>query len=75
MKVYLSNHEIPGWMETVSSYRLHYEEPAWSRGRWSSPREIAVCEMAVHAVFGDQKPAPGELLELELRPGTTWVWK
>ena len=79
MKVYLSCARNSG---RVTRYHLHMKSPAWmpsegehDGGLWWSQGMHFLCESAVEGVFGDQAPAPGELLELDVQPGQTWVWK
>ena len=80
MKVYLSCTRFG--RDDWTGYHLHVESPKWKPdssasggGLWWSRGMYLFCEDAIKMLFGDQTPAVGELLELDIRPGKTWVWK
>jgi hypothetical protein len=79
MKVYLS---CASYVSGYTRYHLHTKSPDWvprdgekGGGRWVSPEEFVFCAHDLWRLFGDQTPAVGELLELDVRPGKTWVWE
>jgi len=79
-KAYLSCARLIG--PYGSRYHLHTAPPDWRTsesetggGLWSSAGMVPLCKSAVERVLGDRTPAVGELLELPVRPGKTWIWK
>jgi len=68
MKAYLSCAKS---VESPPRYHLHATPPDWR----TPESEVSGCQLAVERVPGDRTPAVGELLELDVRPGKTWVWE
>ena len=65
MKVWIAN--------SGEQYFIHTQEPEWDHTieEWCPAGEY-MCHCFAESLPLDL-PAPGELLEVNLRPGTTWV--
>lgn len=78
MKVWISGDQHK--TRTTTGFRLHDLEPWWvdrtdyfGGGYWDSSMVVYLCGESVLDLFGKTTPKPGELLEMEVNPTTTWV--
>ena len=77
MKVWVSCWQEIGGRE---EFELHAHEPYWNDnakfvggGNWHDSSGIRMCRLNALEVLAEWMPEPGEVVEIELNPTTTWV--
>lgn len=82
MTAWVSCYQYRKWKgkRKETQFRLHALEPSWiddadlvRGGIWSSSIEVFICAEKALKFLGETAPEPGELLEIEINPTTTWV--